>query len=559
MKQLKRYAAVLLLLATWEAQVVGQRPTYQNRWVYVTRNLAEDRHVEEIRQLARIAAQHGLNGIVLARAPDQILAPPAGYLRRLREVKEICSRHSLELIPSMFSVGYGTAALRQNRNLAEGFPVKDALYVVSGREAQFVSDPKVGFVNGGFEQRQGNQLTGYIVQDQPRKMIFIDREVFHWGGASLRFEHFGDYKHGQAHVIQEVAVAPFRSYRLIAWVKVENLDPAESFVIHVLAPDGRTLGPTDPRSPRAAGWVKVILGFNSGRYDKVIVRVGLRGGKLGKLWVDDLQLEEVGLVNVLRRPGAPILVRGEHTGTVYEEGRDYARIVDPSLTFRFDHEGPPIRLLPASRIAHDERLRVSYYHGMVVTKNQVSVCMSEPEVYEIWRKQAQLIHEALAPGRYFLDMDEIRQGGACQACVRRDLSMAEILGDCFTKQFQTLRSLNPNAEIFTWSDMLDPAHNASPDYYLVQGDFTGSWKYVPKELRMVCWWFERGRECLAHFSSQGFRTFAGAYYDTGSLDETKGWLELLDQTPGILGIMYTTWKNDYGQLAPFGELVFRRR
>jgi hypothetical protein len=52
-------------------------------------------------------------------------------------------------------------------------------------------------------------------------------------------------------------------------------------------------------------------------------------------------------------------------------------------------------------------------------------------------------------------------------------------GQCITKQVQILRRHLPGAEIYIWSDMLDPHHNARGDYYLVDGDFTGSWKHVP--------------------------------------------------------------------------------
>ena len=51
------------------------------------------------------------------------------------------------------------------------------------------------------------------------------------------------------------------------------------------------------------------------------------------------------------------------------------------------------------------------------------------------------------------------------------------------------------------------------------------------------------------------RTLAGAYYDGDTLGNPKGWLESLDRTPGALGIMYTTWRNKYELLAPFGDLV----
>lgn len=137
--------------------------------------------------------------------------------------------------------------------------------------------------------------------------------------------------------------------------------------------------------------------------------------------------------------------------------------------------------------------------------------------------------------------------------------MAEILGDCITRQFEMLREANPEAEIFVWSDMLDPNHNARADYYLVDGDYDGSWWYVPQELGIVTWYYARRRQSLAHFSSLGFRTLAGAYYDGDTLENPLGWLEALDETPGAVGIMYTTWQNKYDLPAAFGDLVSQPR
>jgi hypothetical protein len=248
-------------------------------------------------------------------------------------------------------------------------------------------------------------------------------------------------------------------------------------------------------------------------------------------------------------------VKSETTGEVYEEGKDYAGIRDTKLNFRFDHEPPPIQMLPGAKISNGERLRVSYYHGMAVNNGQVTACMSEPKVYEIRRNQAKLIHQQLSASKYLLNMDEIRAGGACEACKKRNMTMSQILGDCISKQTAILREVNPSAEVFIWSDMLDPNHNAHGNYFLVEGDFTGSWKYVPNDLVIVCWYYQKRQESLKFFSSLGFKTLAGAYYDGDNLDNPKGWLSVLEQTPNACGIMYTTWEKKYGLLAPFGDLV----
>ena len=226
------------------------------------------------------------------------------------------------------------------------------------------------------------------------------------------------------------------------WVKTENLQPAGCFQIQVLAGQ-RSLAPITIHVEPTSDWQPVVIGFNSLGYDKVRIYAGVWGGKAGRFWLDSLGIEEVGLVNVLRRSGTPLVVRDETAGTGYEEGRDFAPIADPKPDFHFDHAGPALRLLPGSRIHDGQALRVSYYHGMAIHDGQVT----------------------------------------------------------------------------------------------------------------VCWYYQKRNESLKHFSSLGFKTLAGAYYDGDTLENPKGWLEALERTPGAIGIMYTTWQNKYELLGPFGDLL----
>lgn len=557
---IRRPAMWLLMLAALGPPVQVRAQVYPHRWVYVSRSLQRDQHVEEIRAIAATAAAHGLNGLVLAAGLDRLDLQPPAYFERLRQVQALCQQYGLELIPSIFSAGYGGSVLAHDRNLAEGLPVERALFTAAGGEARLRPDPAPELLNGGMEDYEGYRLRGYQLQDQPGVISFPDTEVFFAGKASLRFENFTGNLFGHGRLMQEIAVRPRRCYRVSFALKTEDLTPPSAFRLQVLGLDGRALAPWLVRAQASEDWRHFSWGFNSLDRDRVRIYVGVWGARAGRFWLDDLRIEEVGLLNVVRRPGAPVTVRNEETGVEYEEGRDFAPIADPHLDFRFDHDPPAIRLLPGGGIREGERLRVDYYHGMAVNAGQVSVCMSEPKLYEIWREQVRLMREHLGPLRFFLlSMDEIRAGGSCLACRRRGLPMSEILGDCITRQFQMLREANPDAEIFAWSDMLDPNHNARADYFLVEGDFRGSWLHVPKQLGIVTWHYDRRRASLAHFSSLGFRTLAGAYYDADTLDNVRGWLEALDETPGAVGIMYTTWENKYGLLADFGDLVSRPR
>lgn len=532
---------------------------YPLRWVYVSRNLQQDSHVEDFRQIADVASKHGLNGVMLAASFDSIGRQGEAYFRRLAEVRRIAEERSLEIIPLFYGVGYAGGILGFNRNLAEGLPVRDAVYLAGEKEAKLVPDSEAAFVNPGFEDFTGNTARGYRFHDSPGVISFIDREVFHSGSASMRFENFTSNPNGHGRLMQEIKVKPHRCYRVSAWVKSEDLQPSSAFRIQVLTADGQALAPWDPRLPSTTEWRKLVFGFNSMSHTMVRIYAGVWGGKSGKFWIDDLEIEEVGLVNVLRRDGTPVRVVSESSGQVYEEGVDYAPITDPKLDFQFNHDGPPIRLLPESRIRPGERLLVSYYHGMSINNGQVSACMSEPEVHDILRANARLIHEKLAPRRWMLSVDEIRMGGSCEACKRRGMSMAQILGDHITQGFLMIRDINPDVEIWAWSDMFDPGHNARNNYYLVDGDYTGSWEYIPRDLHIVCWYYAKRNESLAFFSGLGHKTLAGAYYDGDTLENPIGWLEALAKTPGAMGIMYTTWQNKYGLLADFGDLVSKGR
>jgi hypothetical protein len=238
----------------------------------------------------------------------------------------------------------------------------------------------------------------------------------------------------------------------------------------------------------------------------------------------------------------------------YQEGKDYGPLGDANLhPWRDDSEPTPLDILPGGRIHEGEHLQVSWYHSMLIHDSQITVCMAEPEVYEIFDHEAKLLTERLHPHRVLLNMDEIRMGGTCRAC--QGQNMAELLGRCITRQAQSLHKDNPDAQIYAWSDMLDPNHNAHGNYYLVNGDFTGSWRHVPKDLIMAVWGGQPREKSLRFFAGEGFNILVACYYDADDLNDVKGWLQLARQIPNVRGFMYTPWQKKYALLPAFGDLL----
>jgi hypothetical protein len=522
-------------------------------WVFGW-NLEKDSDVPEVVRVLDAAGQHGCNGAVLSAGLDSLSQKSPDYFRRLEQVQQACERNHLELIPAFFSIGYGGGFLAHNPNLAEGVPVEDAPFLVRNGQGQLEDSHSVSIVNGGFEDFSGNNFKGYNFHDQPGEVSFVDTQVKHGGGASLRMEHFTANPYGHGRVMQEVQLQPSRCYRLTLWVKTEGLQPANVFRMMALAENDRELAPREFHLPSTTDWTKISMLFNSLDLEKVRLYAGVWGGKGGKFWLDDWSLEQIGPVNVLHRPGTPVTARSGDGATAYQEGVDYAPLGNSQLHLWRDTDEPaPLKILPGAHIHEGDRLRVSWYHSMLINDSQVTVCMAEPEIYDIFDRETQLLAQHLHPRRVLLNMDEVRMGGTCRACAGRD--MGELLGQCVTRQADILRRHLPQVQIYLWADMFDPNHNGHGHYYLVRGDFTGSWKHVPKDLVMAVWGGEPEPKSVRFFSEQGFPMLLACYYDADNLDDVRGWLKLARATPGVRGLMYTPWEKKYSLLPEFGDLL----
>ena len=519
-------------------------------------NFTNDKDIDRITSLIEIASKNNYNGVMISGL-DSLCKQSDRYFENLKKIKSLCEKYNIELIPAVFSIGYGGGVLSHDRNLAEGVPVKDALFQVKGNKAVFVPEGNVEISNGGFEMYEGNRVIGYRFHDEPGKISFVDTTVKHNGNASLRFENFSHSQYGNGRIMQEIKVIPYRCYKVSIWVKTENLKPAGNFRLLVLG-GNRDIAPRSFNLPSTTDWRKLTMVFNSMEFSQLKLYAGIWAGREGKFWIDDWKIEEVGLYNVLRRPGTPVVVKSSDSNIVYEEGKDYEKIIDPYMNpYRkdFDYPQPDIRILPEGKIKENEYLRVSWYHPILIYDSQVTVCMAEPALYEIFDHEAKLLWEKIKYKKVMLNTDEIRMGGTCKACEGKD--MAKLLGDCVKKQVEILRKYNPEVEVYVWSDMFDPGHNAKSDYYLVKGDFTGSWNYIPKDIIITVWGGKAREKSLKFFSENGFRILIANYYDADDLNDAKEWLEISKNIQGIQGFMYTTWEQKYQLITDFSKLIFQ--
>ena len=545
-------AASPVLLAGEPAPAgTGKAPAaLKNRWFFCFGYGRTRSGVEKIKSLVDTAADHGLDGMVLSTFGfDSITSWKPEDFALLREVAGHCAKRGIELVPTGFSVGYGGGALKHNRSWAAALPARLRLKAEHGRLVP-ASGPNL-LKNGDCETHRGDRFPGFDFIDAPGTISFADDQTSFSGKTSIRFENFAADPHGHGRLMQRAKVKPHQAYRFSFRVKTRNLEPVRGFKATIMAGD-RYLASVHPNLKPATGWTEVNLDFVNTDHKEVRIYAGIWDGKSGTFWIDDLRFaESADLSDIPRRSGTPISLRSLDRDATFAEGRDFAPI--PCR-----RQLKSIAIPKGSAIREGENLELSCYKIPGVRHawgKQTSLCMSNPELYRYWEAQARRLHEVLPYKHFLLSMDEIRNGGGCADCRKRHLSMAEILGDCFTRQRAIFKRIDPEIEVLTWSDMLDPAHNARNHYYGVVGDFTGSWKYAPKDLVVVCWYHKIRDTSLSFFSRHGFETIGACYYDAPDLSSSRQWLESLLRTPGARGIMYTSWKKKYDLLGKFGDMV----
>jgi hypothetical protein len=469
------------------------------RWVYVRANLQVEKNLKEVQALARRAKAVGYNGIVLADYKLQILdSVPPNYFRNIAALKHSISELGLEIFPAVCPVGYSNGLLSHDPNLAEGVPVRDAPFIVRNRVARLMADEPI-------------PLTGD----------------------------------------QRLRVKTFRQYHVSISIK-----RSQTIRASILTTSGRELVRTELRGGRKS-WATAHVVFNSLENERVRFLVN---GAEHRQW-KNASVKEVSLLNVLRRTGTPLAVRSENR-IVYEEGCDFRRFEDNRLgvvpysgEYEVYHPSGAIRLNSRSRIKEGQRLRVSYYHCIAPRDGQMICCLTDPNVYALLEDQIRRVRRLFEPSGFFLGHDEIRVANWCDACQARELTPGRLLADNVHRCIEMIRRVNRKAELFIWSDMFDPTHNARDRYYLVNGSLARSWEGLPKKVTVVNWNFDHRTASLEWFAKRGHAQVIAGFYDRAP-ETIRPWIEKSRKVPNLAGAMYTTWTDNYKYLEAFARCAW---
>jgi len=554
-------AAIVVLTVLMTLSPLSAEVHLKHRWVWCMHNLLVDRSADEVIALMERAKACGYTGFVLSDYKFNVLDwMGKEYFDNVERVKAKARELELDIVPSVVSIGYASGLLAHDPNLVEGHPVVDAPFAVKGGELVPVMDEGATLTNGDFEDVKDAGFAGWQ-PEAPGRYVARDRDVTRSGKTSVRMG--GLPEDAGAVLRQTLDTEPFRAYHLSAWIRTEDFADPGRIRLNAMGRRPARLVEQDLGVKRTQDWTQHHVVFNSLTNRRVRIELDVAGSGAGKVWWDDVRLEPIGFVNVIRREACPVKVTSPDGKTPYVEGRDFDRIEDPKLgrekwagTFAAWHTPPAVKVPEGSRLREGDRVLVSYYHPLIVLGSQVTCSLTDPKVYDIIDDQVKRVHALFAAKHYMMGYDEIRTGGWTPDY--DDMTCGEALAGSVKKVHAILRKHAPDAEIWVWNDMFDPNHNAKPRgrYYLVKTPWAGSWEGLAKDIHIMDWSVGLAPKSFAFFHGRGHTQAMAGYYDGDPDANVRQWLAAAKASGAdITGIMYTTWRGDYAKLEAFMEAV----
>jgi hypothetical protein len=556
-------ALLALLTLSHAAPVPSPQPAAPMQlWYWHHSYLVSDEALQKSKALVDKAAALGYNGAAIWDSSFNFMGTdfwPAENEGRMRELMKHAAKKHMSVLATPGPFGLSNEVLRADPNWAEGLRVTGAQFQVDPTgQRLMLKNSFSGLANPGFEEGKsawfsmGDSGVGINATAHAGKVsgVIVDAP-------------------GNGRLHQKFPLKPWRQYHLRLFFKSSQFRGSAMLSVF----DGSNIDKARLTGYLSAAgthdWTQADYLFNSQDSTEGALYVGVWGGSSGVLWFDDVQIEETALVYVVRRSGAPLKVYDpENPGTLYREGSDYNFITDPRMTATRTpftdvyHDPAPVTLPRGTHLKPGQIVAIDFYAAVPVPHlNGVAMCMTEPGVQKWLVQNARALKRVLpSGGNVLVSYDEIRQMNSCASCKAKNLTPGQLLAWSVAQTFQTYRSIIPDATFYEWNDMFDPYHNAHDNYYYVEGDLSGSWKGLPAGIRILNWNLGDLKNSLTWFSGRDTRQpvphqqIVAGYYDNN--DGARSAQEIFAHAagiPGILGVMYTSWGDDYSQLESFAK------
>ncbi len=520
-------------------------------------NLQQPGDTERALKTLQDASTAGYNGVIYRDPTLEAFAKvPAPYAAALNQVTAAARRLNIEFIPSIANVGFGRDLLKLDPSLVESMPCRHVHFVVTGGKLR-PSDPPPPIAGGGFDTIAGDLPTGFKAAAHPGVAAFLDPAMKHGGPASLRVEGQPAMAAGSKVVYEQaITVQPWHQYRLSIWTKTAAAQGA-AITLTPLGANNQVLGYFDWQN--TPEWGRNVLVFNSQENTTVNLQLGVLPIANAKLWIDDLTLEDAGVLNITRRDDCPLSIRGDD-GAIFNEFVDVDDVNDTfippgSTTPGFDvfHDPKPPSVLGNSKLREGQIVVMDYYAAALIHNNP-TFCFSEPKAKSLLKTEIRRVIALTHAKTLHLNLDNVQALGWDPGCEATQTTPGQMLGRLVRDEYNFAKTIVPGVQIVTNSNMFDPNANSKDSYYFMQGGTSDSLRDVPKQTLILNDNSANGLPSSGYFARQGYSQILVGTTDAGStMAPIDKWIKIASDAKGIRGYMFVTSTGDYSHLGDFAK------
>ena len=508
------------------------------------------------------AADAGYTGLVLWDTSINDLHRERNNGPFVQQLLRYARARHLRVMPLVAPFGHSADMLHQNPNWAEGQRVVGARFQVDEKGKTLrVASSFAGLKNGGFEAGKTPWLT------YGDAGTVVDGSVHRSGTASGKIDGALNGA-GNARFFQQVEVTPWRQYHLRMFIKTQGFQGFAQLLTFGNGDGARNRGDYNFGLPRDRDWTQYDYTFNSGDNKTVSLLFGVWGGNKGSVWFDDLSMEETALIYVLRGKSTPLRIYDPaNPSHVYREGADFGAIADPKLVkspnFENDNWHPPatVQVPAGSSLKPGQTVAIDFYAAQPIYGEAMGASLTDDGAWQWMIDNSNAVARYMrGVSGYLFGYDEMRHMNSTASAKAMNMTPGQLLAWHFMRTYKLYRALAPAAPIYVWSDMFDPYHNARDHFYLVEGDLAGSWKGLPTDVIVMNWNLGHLKESATWFSGLDpkqpvpHQQVIAGFYDSGNgADAANSEWAQVERIPGIRGMMYTTWSDNYSQLQAFAE------
>ena len=541
---------------------------FEKRWVYFNGDYTNSATLNNLIDVIGRAKALGYNGIALNTSGNSSYAAmlnpwqDARYYPSFQAVVNAAKANQIELIP----VGGGMEVPAYSKpELIEALPAVDTPFLVHDGKATAVGASLLSAESRSFEKLD----TSWGLDPS----VTYDNTQANSGSSSIKFTQ--SPTGGAARLMRAfTGLRPHTAYRMTFAVKAVDYDTRFRIMITdtggmpVYQNAQADLGVTSVGNGWSNAnslplglnsWVTYSLDFNTGNEKAVSLYIGSWGAsstRAGNVWIDDVDIREIGLAHTVRRMSQPLQLPVKVTskdGTlVYEEGKDY-KVGIEMLT-----------LPQQTTIKEGQELLVSWYQSAqtMMASTAASACYQDyfTTLLNNFKKTRELLGTDRT-SKFFIYYDENRVFNWDPNCPTKPATAGDYLANNIRTYQDMLLKEYPGLELYIWHDMFDPNSNAIKKYWQVNGDLTNSWEGLRGSSTTVVNWTDSRNQnpvkSLTFFNKElHLNQIIAGYYDDKSvgLDEVKAWMDALDTAEtqqgvtGVNGFMYTTFTSSYADL-----------